>query len=99
MEWINSIPNQIVYPRRTILNRADNRSYLKSARKINKDVSEIEAMFIADLFQANRGFSYDDIYKFHLNQFRICVEWHIKYGKHENVVINESYFLEKFKPL
>ena len=100
MEWITSLPDWVVKPKFEIVNRSQNRAYLKSARKINKDVADIEEMFLADLFLVGEDrLSYSDIYLFHLNEFKSCVLWQLLHGKHENIVINETYFVDKFKPI
>lgn len=100
MEWIDSLPNWVVKPRHEIVNRSQNRNYLKSANKINKDVDDIEQMFLADLFIEDGGnYSYSDIYNFHLNEFKRIIKWHNAHGKHKNVVINESYFVDAYKPI
>lgn len=100
MEWINALPNWVVKPRHEIINRSQNRTYLKSANKINKEVDDIEQMFLADLFLVGEDrLSYSDIYNFHLDQFKRVVKWHIEHGKHKNVVINEAYFVDTYKPI
>ena len=100
MEWIESLPDWIVKPAFKIVNRSQNRAYLKSAKKINYDVSKIEEMFLADLFlDGILTLSYKDIYNFHLDQFKNVIEWHLKLGNHKNIKINETYFVDKYKPI
>tara|TARA_R110002049_G_scaffold174213_2_gene341420 strand:- start:3 stop:314 length:312 start_codon:yes stop_codon:yes gene_type:complete len=100
MEWINSLPNWVVKPRFEIVNRSQKRSYLKSSSKINKEVDEIEQMFLADLFLVGQDkLTYSDIYNFNLDEFKRVVKWHIEHGKHKNIKINDAYFVDAYKPL
>jgi len=97
--WLNSIPKWIVKPSQKIINRHQRRKYDKSYYKILDDLLGIEEMFLSDICFSNCRLTYNDLYLFHLDQFRKSVLWHQRFANHENVIINESYFRDKFKPI
>tara|TARA_R110002050_G_scaffold145330_1_gene270826 strand:+ start:5629 stop:5955 length:327 start_codon:yes stop_codon:yes gene_type:complete len=83
----------------TPVNRQQNREFDKECKAATKHLINTECNFLNQLFNASDGNSYTRLFHFYGSQYKNNVEVANRLINPKYIEINESYFLDTYRPL
>tara|TARA_R110000744_G_scaffold326685_1_gene432476 strand:- start:334 stop:660 length:327 start_codon:yes stop_codon:yes gene_type:complete len=95
--WVTQQSLPIVSPKYTSINRQSRRAIDKELQKIGRELIDVESRFLDQLFEEDRGISYDDLYRYYLRQYLDNIAACKSLFKPKHVNINEYYFEKTYR--
>ena len=95
--WINEGPKWIMKPITNPTNRRQKRAYKKQFSLVFDMICELERLFLLNLEKNNS--SYTNSYNCLIENFTNCLEFLNNQNKVDLIIINELFFVEKYKPI
>lgn len=94
---MNKNNDSLTSPSIQILNRKMARAYFKESTRIHKHLANRIKWFFDDLFIADEAWEYEKLFKFHITQWFLEINWIKKQIKPRYCEVKDYWFSYQFK--